>query len=154
MFRQDFYSYFLPITATIRKMFASEAIQPSKALFDAAILATRYPTEEIIGLDGENFYFYTNGRNPVAKDSAGSCCRTSLQMGTIWSPDPDSQPKTAKLVEMVERLTKLISEWESVEPLKPDGTLMDEIMDLMEQFSNPISNMERPLFQSKMKHEL
>lgn len=79
-----------------------------QSLFLKAIMQTKYCEENMLGLDGVDYYFY-------AWDFG-------LKSGTIWSP---STPNMNKLIEIAERLTELAKSNRSV--VRFDKELIEEI---------------------------
>jgi len=68
-----------------------ESVDLIKFLFDIAIAQVKFPKEEIMGLDGTNYYF--------------SVDKYGLKSGTVWSPSKGS--KMQRLVDIGNKLIEL-----------------------------------------------
>lgn len=86
----------------------SKSVELIKSLFLRAIKQTKYYDENIMGLDGVNYYFF-------AWDYG-------LKTGTIWSPDT---PNMKKLVEIGNELIKLAKNNDTI--ISFDKKLTEEI---------------------------
>lgn len=70
---------------------SKESALKFKELFKAAILKTKFPTNEVVGLDGANYYF--------------SYEEYGLKSGTIWSPSEGTN--MSKLIETAHQLIEI-----------------------------------------------
>lgn len=93
-----------------------ESVELIKSLFKVAIAKTKYPEEEIMGLDGVDYYFSINN--------------WGLKSGTVWSPSDGT--KMAKLVDIGFELIKLAKSKEVL--VKIDKDLRIKIENLIQEF--------------------
>jgi hypothetical protein len=95
-----------------RKGINKESVYLIKTLFKRAILQTKFYDSELLGLDGETYYFsyFDNG----------------LKTGSIWSPN--GRTKMGRLVTIGSELIDLTKKDEI--PVLIDGKLKQDILDL------------------------
>ncbi|MEG1555673.1 MAG: hypothetical protein RR356_02990 [Bacteroidales bacterium] len=86
-----------------------ESVELIKSLFEIAIIQVKYRKEEIIGLDGTDYYF--------------SVDRYGLKSGKIWSPS--KMTKIGRLVDVGDKLIELAKS--KKEKVKLDERLEKEI---------------------------
>jgi len=95
-----------------RKDINKESVDLIKTLFKRAILQTKFYDSELLGLDGETYYFsyFDNG----------------LKTGSVWSPN--GRTKMGRLVNIGSELIDLTKKDEK--PVLIDGKLKQDILDL------------------------
>jgi len=90
-----------------------ESVELIKSLFDIAIAQTKFPEDETMGLDGEDYYFSIN--------------KFGLKSGTVWSPSDGTN--MSKLVDIGYGLIKLAKSKEEL--VKIDNDLRKKIENLI-----------------------
>jgi len=100
-----------------KKEIAKESVELIKDLFGTAILNAKFPEDDIMGVDGADYYFTIN--------------KYGLKTATIWSPDKGT--KMAKLVKIGYDLIDLAKNDDKIIELSEE--LKKDIVNLMNDFN-------------------
>ena len=97
-----------------KKEIEKQSVELIKSLYKEAIFQTKFQKKDWVGLDGANYYFYTEGNT-----------------GTIWSPSDNT--KMAQLVEISNELIRKTTENNNDTIIVFDNDFQEKIKNLIAQ---------------------